>query len=88
VDGSHYLSVSGDGVVTNDRAKIRELWNVFAEAWFDGPEDPSIRLLRVAPHEAHFWETPGKAAAAVSMAIAAATGTQPKAGKEGKVDMH
>jgi general stress protein 26 len=88
VEGSRYLSVSGDASVTNDREKIRELWNVFAEAWFDGPEDPTIRLLRVVPQDAQYWETPGKAVTAVSMAIAAATGTHPKAGKEQKVDMH
>jgi general stress protein 26 len=88
MEGSKYLCISGDGVVTDDRAKIRELWNAFAEAWFEGPDDPNIRLLRVAPHEAHYWETPGKAVTAVNMAIAAATGTHPKAGKERKVDMH
>lgn len=88
VEGTHYLSVSGDGSVTNDREKIRELWNVFAQAWFEGPEDPNIRLLRVVPQDAQYWETPGKMATAVSMAIAAATGTHPETGKERKVDMH
>ena len=88
VEGSHYLSVSGEGSVSNDRDNIRELWNVFAQAWFDGPSDPNIRLLRVVPEDAQYWETLGKVTTAVSMAIAAATGTRPETGKERKVDMH
>jgi general stress protein 26 len=88
VDGSHYVSISGDAFVSNDREKIHELWNVYAQAWFDGPDDPAIRLVRVVPHDAQYWETPGKAATVVSMAIAAATGTRPQASKERKVDMH
>lgn len=88
VEGTHYLSVSGEGSVSNDRAKIGELWNVFAQAWFDGPNDPNIRLLRVVPQDAQYWETPAKLAKVVSMVIAAATGTRPETGNESKVDMH
>jgi general stress protein 26 len=38
-DGDLFVSVSGRAAVVHDRAKIDELWNRFAEAWF--PEGPS-----------------------------------------------
>jgi general stress protein 26 len=87
VEGSKYLSVSGDGAVSDDRAKIAELWNVFAQAWFDGPFDPRIRVIRVAPIKAEYWEAPGKLVSAVDFAIAAFSGARPHVGKDAKVDM-
>ena len=54
-----YLSVSGTAEVVNDRAKIRELWNPIMRSWFDGAEDPNIRLIRVDVDEAEYWDTPG-----------------------------
>lgn len=54
-----YLSVSGNAEVVNDRAKIRELWSPILKAWFDGPEDPNVRLIRIDAEEAEYWDTPG-----------------------------
>lgn len=87
-EGSHYLSISGQSTVSNDRDRIGELWNVFAEAWFDGPNDPDVRLLCVRPREARYWETPGKLATIVSMIVAAASGARPDIGTDRTVDMH
>jgi general stress protein 26 len=87
-DGSSYLSIAGEATATHDLAKIKELWTPFAAAWWDGPTDPSIRLLTLTPTEAHFWKTPGKIVATISMLAAAATGAK-KAdlGKEKPVPM-
>lgn len=82
-----YLSVSGRAEVSNDRAKIKELWSTPAKAWWDSPDDPNIRVLKVTPVEAQYWDGPGTVVATAKMAMAAATGTRPDMGENRKVTM-
>src|SRR4051812_48895859 len=42
-----FLSLSGRAVVSNDRAKIKELWEPTAQAWWKDENDPNIRVLKV-----------------------------------------
>ena len=86
--GSHsYVSVTGRATISNDRAKIRELFNVPAKAWWDSPDDPSIRLLVVEPRDAQYWDSPGKARASIRIAAAAVSSARPEMGENAKVDM-
>ncbi|MGE3143417.1 MAG: pyridoxamine 5'-phosphate oxidase family protein, partial [Hyphomonadaceae bacterium] len=62
-------------------------WDMAAEAWWKGPEDPDIRLLTVRPQTAHYWKAPNKTAAAISMVVAAASGVKPSLGEDYKVRM-
>lgn len=72
---SSYLSVSGTASVVDDRDRVRQFWNPVMRAWFDSPEDPDIRLLRVDVDEAEYWDTPGgRIAALFSLAKGAITG--------------
>lgn len=80
-----YVCVNGRAVVSNDRAKIRELWSPFARAWWDSPDDPDIRVLKMVPDEAELWDSPGTLIATVTMLAAAATGTRPDMGDNRKV---
>jgi general stress protein 26 len=82
-----YVSVAGRAAVTNDRAKIRELWSTSAQAWWDGPEDPNIRLLTITPHDAEYWDSPGTVVSYIKMAAAAATGGRPDLGDNKKVNL-
>jgi general stress protein 26 len=86
-DGQKFVSVTGHGSVSNDRRKIRELWGPAAQAWWDSPDDPTIRLLIVTPDDAEFWEGPGKIVGTIKMMTAAATGTRPNYGGNRKVTM-
>ena len=72
---------------SNDRAKIRELWATPAKAWWDSEHDPNIRVLKVTPAEAEFWDGPGRIVSGVRMAMAAATGQRPDMGTNRKVAM-
>ncbi len=54
-----YVSISGTAQIQNDREKIRELWATPAKAWWDDADDPSIRLLKVTPSSAEYWNSPG-----------------------------
>jgi general stress protein 26 len=80
-----YVSVSGTATVSNDRAKIKELFSTPAKAWWDSAEDPNIRVLKFTPDEAEFWDAPGTVISYVKMAAAAVTGTRPDIGTNRKV---
>jgi general stress protein 26 len=85
--GQDYVSVSGRGILSNDREKIRELWSPIVKAWWDGPDDPHIRLLRVTPDDAELWDSPGKIASVISMLAASVTGARPAVGENRKVTL-
>jgi general stress protein 26 len=85
--GSDYVAITGEAEVSNDRAKIEELWTPFAKAWWDGPDDPAIRLVTVRPENAELWEGPNKLVAYAVMLTAAATGAKPPVGDHGAVRM-
>ena len=80
-----YVSVNGRAVVSNDRAKIKELWSPFAKAWWDSPDDPTIRVLKFIPDEAEIWDSPGTLITTVTMLAAAASGKRPDVGDNLKV---
>jgi general stress protein 26 len=80
-----YVSISGHAEVSNDRAMIKELWSTPAKAWWDSPDDPNIRVLKVRPVEAEYWDGPGTIVSNIKMAVAAATGGKPDLGTNRKV---
>ena len=82
-----YVSVSGIAAVSNDRAKIKELFSVATKAWWDSAEDPSIRVLKITPDGAEYWDSPGTIISYVKMAAAAPTNSRPDLGENKKVSM-
>lgn len=85
--GTTYVVVHGTARASNDRAKIAELWNAFDKAWWDGPDDPRIRLLTITPSRAEYWESPGKLVTYADMLISAATGKRPSVGEHGTIPL-
>lgn len=71
-----WVALSGTAQVVDDDAKLKELWNTFAEAWLPGgPEDPNAVLIRVDVDRAEYWDTPGgKIASLVSFVKTKLTG--------------
>lgn len=86
-DHKHYkfVALSGKATISNDRAKIKQLWSPFAKAWWDSPEDPAIRVIKVVPQDAELWDSPGRIVTTISMLAAAVTGRSPKIGENAKV---
>jgi general stress protein 26 len=82
-----YVSITGTAVVSNDRAKIKQLFSTPAKAWWDSAEDPNIRVLKITPDDAEFWDSPGSVISYVKMATAAVTGARPDLGDNRKVSM-
>jgi general stress protein 26 len=79
-----YVSVTGTAVVSNDRARIKQLFSAPAKAWWNSADDPNIRVLKVTPDDAEFWDSPGKVITYVKMATALAGGTHPDVSKENR----
>lgn len=85
--GHRYLSISGTATVIDDRARVHELWEPSNKAFWDDENDPDIRIVRVRPSTAEFWDSPGKIVTSVKMAAAALTGAKPELGQNRKVSL-
>lgn len=80
-----FVSISGRASLSNDRAKIEELWSKFDKAWWDDAFDPDIRLLTVQPERAELWDSPGMFVAMTALLTAAFTSAKPEMGENATV---
>ena len=87
--GGTWVSLTGHAAIVDDVAKKKDLWNSGVEAWLpQGPDDPSVVLVKVDADSAEYWESPGnRLATAFSFVKAKATGDQPDTGDHKKVDL-
>lgn len=87
--GDGWVSLAGEASVVKDAAKIDELWDTSAEAWFsDGRDDPKVALLKVTAHSAEYWASDDpKPLVVLKYAKAAVTGGQPDVGEARTVDL-
>ncbi|MCK8492797.1 MULTISPECIES: pyridoxamine 5'-phosphate oxidase family protein [Spirosoma] len=87
VGDADYVSISGTADELDDRAKIDELWNPQAKAWFpEGKDDPELILLKVHTQMAEYWNASDSTMVRLfQQATAAITGNPPKMGENEKV---
>ena len=87
--GDTWISIDGDAEIVDDKAKARELWNTWVEAWMpQGPEDPSVVLIKVNGHSAEYWDTPGgKIASVISFVKSKVTGEPYDGGDNARVSL-
>ncbi len=53
-----YVSLSGHGILHNERSYIDRLWTPFAKPWFaEGPESPNLVLLKFVTRSAEYWNS-------------------------------
>lgn len=52
-----YACVNGPILPYDDSAKLDDLWNVVAAAWFEGRDDPDLMLLKMSLAEAEVWRS-------------------------------
>ena len=52
---SIYVSISAHAHISTDATLIDQLWNPWAENWFEGKEDPSVCILVAAAVSAEYW---------------------------------
>jgi general stress protein 26 len=81
-----YLSLSARAAVRIDHGKAAEIWKAADNAWWRGPEDPTVCVLRVEPRTAELWDGPASSAvAAFEFAKARVTGEKPNLGENRKI---
>ena len=73
---SDYLYLTGKASISEDKAKIKELWQPILKTWFtEGEDDHRISVIKVEPLEGYYWDTKhGIAIAGIKMLIGAMTG--------------
>lgn len=86
---SEFLSLNGNAHIITDQAKIDELWNTYAKAWFQGgKDDPNITVLKVVPDDAYYWDTVhGKVVSLLKIAASVVSGKTMDDGVEGKISV-
>lgn len=82
-----YLSISGAAQCRRDTTKAKELWNREQFAWWPaGPSDDNVRVMRVKPEFAEFWDGPAsRETVKYEFAVALSTGKQPNLGENRKI---
>ena len=69
----------------DDRDLVNKFWSIYDKAFWSDKNDPRIRVLRVTPESAEFWEGSGMIVTAVKLAAAIASGEQINLGDNEKV---
>lgn len=88
VDGDTWVSASGTGSVVTDEAKKQEVWNRFAEAWFQTDvTDPAVALLRVDLTGGEYWDSPSKPKQLIDVAKTLIAKERPEGGDNAKLDL-
>ncbi len=84
-----WISLDGEAEIVEDRAKAKELWNTWVEAWMpEGLDDSNVVLIKVSSHSAEYWDTPGgRVASVVSFVKAKVTGERYDGGENEKVSL-
>ena len=83
---NHYLSLAGAASITLDHDEVERLWNPAAAAYFDGPDDASVGVLRFEVDGGEYWDAPsGRVGSAFAALKAAVTGDPDAAGEQGQV---
>jgi len=84
-----WVSIDGSAEMVEDQAKKDELWNSWVEAWLpDGKTNPNVVLIKVDPHSAEYWDTPGgKVASLLSFVKAKVTGEPYDGAEQARVEL-
>jgi general stress protein 26 len=81
-----YLSITARAEARRDHAKAAAIWKTTDNAWWQGPDDPNVCVLRVRPITAELWDGPSsKIATTFEFIKARLTGGEPDVGENRKV---
>ena len=78
-----YVALEGSARTADDRERIAALWNPGAAAYFEGKDDPSVRVLDVTVSRGEFWDGPSGRIGSLLQLASAALGRD--VGSEGSV---
>ena len=72
-----YVSVSGKAEIIADIDKMTELWTISAKAWCGSANNPDVRLIKITPRQAEFWDAPGNFVSNLRVAFSLMKGSPP-----------
>src|SRR5579872_176129 len=81
-----YVSITGHAEIIDDRDRVKEIWSIYDKVFWSDNNDPRIRVLRVTPESAEFWEGAGMVVTAVKLVAAVASGERMNVGEDKKVE--
>jgi general stress protein 26 len=86
---SDFLNIYGMAFISEDKEKIKELWEPILKTWFtEGVDDPRISVIKVEPSEGYYWDNKhGNAVAFVKQLAGATLGKTIDDSIEGKLDL-
>jgi len=84
---SDFLYIDGKATASQDKEKIKELWEPILKTWFtEGENDPRIAVLKVETETGYYWDNKhGNVVAGIKMLIGAAIGKTLDDSIEGKI---
>ena len=83
-----YLSITARSEVLDDHARAAAIWKKTDNIWWNGPDDPNVRVLKLVPARAELWDGPASSAvAAFELAKARLTGEKPNLGENRKLTL-
>jgi general stress protein 26 len=72
IGSNTFFSLTGHVEMMRDNVKANELWNNEPQAWWPkGPTDPDVRVLRVLPDTAEYWDSHGSSVTVALKLLAA-----------------
>jgi general stress protein 26 len=81
-----WLSMDGRTSISHDPALIDELWNTFADAYFDnGRESPGIGVLEIDADRGTYWTSPSGRIGSVVSFVRAKLGSGEDSGEHGEL---
>ena len=81
-----YLSLPARAHLALDRALAARIWRGTDNAWWTGPDDPNVCVLKVEPLTAELWDGPAsKAATMFELVKARLTEAAPEVGENRKI---
>ncbi len=55
---SDFLTVYGSSSISQEKEKIKELWEPMIKTWFtEGVDDPRITVIKFMPEDGYYWDT-------------------------------
>ena len=86
---SDFLNIYGIAAVSEDKEKIKELWEPVLKTWFtEGEDDPRISIIKVEPIDGYYWDNKhGNAIAFIKQLAGAAIGQTLDDSIEGKLEV-
>jgi general stress protein 26 len=86
---SDFLTIYGQAFISEDKNKIKELWEPIIKDWFtEGVNDPRITVIKVEPLEGYYWDTKHvQIVGLVKRVVGAATGKTMDDSIEGKIKL-